>query len=259
LVHSIAASDPAYCGLITWCGVDYPSASGWIQDKTKTIGVFDLFRIPKLGSSMYMAQVSKEIVIEPSFYWSFDGKFSVSTLGNESYIWSNAESLELFVDSKSFITLKPSTSESFKWLKYPPFIADFRTVGPKTLPDLKINALVGGQPVTSRLFSSNTTSDRFTLVADDKDLSSDGSDTTRLVFQVEDQYGNRRPSTVGSVQFQVTGTAGNLIGPNPFPIDQTTGAGAVWIRSAGVGIRGRVSVVAKHQFLGTASVDIQIL
>ncbi len=45
-------------------------------------------------------------------------------------------------------------------------------------------------------------------------------------------------------------------GDNPFPIGSTGGDGAVWIRSAGVGITGGVVLVATHQFLGTADVEI---
>ncbi len=255
MVQNRAASDLAYCGLIGWCAFDYPSGKDYSDEATKFNGVFDIFRIPKPGAAIYMAQISQDLVIEPSFYWCFDGIFSLSTLGNETLIWSNAEVLKLFIDEQPFAVLYPSTSESYNRLEHPPFIADFTGVSNATFPELRINAYIDGQVVGYRLFSSNTSADQFSMVADDTELQADGSDSTRVVLQVVDQYGNLRPSTVGEVQLELIGNAATLIGDNPFPIGDTGGAGAVWIRSSGLGNKGAVLVVAEHA-LGFATVEI---
>lgn len=258
IVHNLAVSNPAYCGVICWCGFDYPSGSGYTDQAEKTIGVFDLFRIPKLGASLYHSQMSPVPVIEPSFYWTFDGQFSVSRLGKDAFVWANADILKLSIDGKAFATLNPTTRDNYKLLKRPPFIADFSSVNNKSKHELQVDSYdSSGKLLKSRLFSSDSSLDRFTMAADDLQLNADGSDATRIAFQVVDKYANLRPSIVGMVQFQVVGTAGMLIGDNPFPIGQTGGAGAVWIRSAGLGMTGQVVIVGTHNLLGNASVSIQ--
>ncbi|HKN96696.1 MAG TPA: glycoside hydrolase family 2 TIM barrel-domain containing protein [Pseudonocardiaceae bacterium] len=68
-VHERAAADPRYCGLLAWCGFDYPS--GWYHsaDGVKYPGVVDVIRIPKLDAAFYQSQVYPSIrpVIEPGF------------------------------------------------------------------------------------------------------------------------------------------------------------------------------------------------
>jgi beta-galactosidase len=104
MVHNLAHTSRAYCGLVAWCAMDYPSGCGALTrpDATKTIGVIDLFRIPKLGAAFYRSAVSSNdtVVIEPSFYFRFDGQFDVRSL-DAALIWTNAKQLEVVADSVS--------------------------------------------------------------------------------------------------------------------------------------------------------------
>ncbi|CAF0879427.1 unnamed protein product [Didymodactylos carnosus] len=260
MVHSQAAADPRYCGVVSWCGFDYPSAAG--TDGVKYPGVVNEFRVPKLGAAMYAAQINpkQRIVIEPAFYWYFNGTQSVSTLGSQALIWSNADKLELFIAEKHFATLSPST-DLFGNLSYPPFIADFTAAiidANTSLPDLRIDSYAAsGQKLGSRLFSSNTSTDRFSMSVDDEILFADGADSTRVMFQVVDNYGVPRPSLYGYVQFQLTGPA-RIIGDNPFPIGATGGVGAIWIRTQ-LGLTGNVTVVGTHSSLGSVGKNISVL
>jgi len=136
LVHSQAAANQRFCGVIAWCGFDYPSERGF--DGVKYPGVIDLFRVPKFGAAIYMSQVDpkQRVVIEPAFYWDFSGNFSVTTLRDGALIWSNADKLELFLDGKSFVTLVPDT-KMFPHLKYPPFVGNFTAIDQTTKPEIK--------------------------------------------------------------------------------------------------------------------------
>jgi len=256
LVHSQAAADPRFCGVIAWCGFDYPSAQGF--QGVKYPGIIDEFRVPKLGAAIYISQVNpnQRVVIEPAFYWDFSGNCSVRTLNNGALIWANADKLELFLSGKPFASLEPD-SNMFPHLKYPPFIANFTAIDNTTKPELRIDAYASGQLLGSRNFSSDTSTDKLSMVSDDEFIMADGSDVTRVVFRVVDTYGAPRPLVDGSVQLQLTGPA-TLIGDNPFPLGDTGGVGAVWIRSKRY-VPGDALLVAKHPSLGSVQVKITIV
>jgi beta-galactosidase len=60
-VHSIAASDDRYCGLLGWCGFDYDSLKATTYEGLKWPGVVDTFRVPKPGAAFYQAQADAEV------------------------------------------------------------------------------------------------------------------------------------------------------------------------------------------------------
>jgi beta-galactosidase len=75
------------------------------------------------------------------------------------------------------------------------------------------------------------TKDQFSLTADDDTLIADGSDATRLVFRVLDQYGASRPFANGPVSLKISGP-GTIVGDNPFTLmNDSGGVGAVWIKT----------------------------
>ena len=119
---------------------------------------------------------------------------------------------------------------AFPHLKYPPFFADLDLDG-STHPELRIDGYLGDRLVLSRSFSSDHSADRLSLKLDDPELIGDGSDATRLVFQVTDKFGALRPIAHGEIAIQVHGP-GVLVGDNPFQLEDTGGSGAVWIKAA---------------------------
>ncbi len=169
----------------------------------KTPGVADVFRIPKLGATFYLAQVDpgKQAVMEPNSYWDF-GPQTPSGPGKRAAIFSNCESLELFVNGKRLTTVQPDR-ENFPHLKYPPFFADFSAVEGAGKPELRIDGYVGSQRALSRSFSADSSRDQLSLRADDTELVADGSDPTRLVFRATDQFGAPRPFVGGEVTLQL--------------------------------------------------------
>jgi beta-galactosidase len=256
-VHGRAASNDRYCGLLAWCGFDYPS--GWYHSVhgVKYPGVVDFFRIPKLGAAFYQSQVdpSTRVVIEPAFYWDFGPKSPAAGPGRLATIWSNCDRLELYLDDRHAGTVRPAHKQ-FPHLANPPFLANL-TVRPGTQPELRIDGYLGSRLAMRRQFSADPSTDVLSCVSDDTVLAADGQDATRIVIRAVDRYGAPRPFVTGSVQFALDGP-GVLVGDNPFDFESAGGAGAVWLRTIR-GQTGQVSVYAAHPTLGTSMtvVDVQ--
>ena len=253
--HDRAAAYQRMGGLVAWCAFDYGSLMN-SYDGVKCPGIADIFRIPKLGASFYMAQVDPKIrpVIEPNFYWDF-GPRMPSGPGKKAAIFSNCDRLEFFVNGKHHATVHPDRA-NFPHTQYPPFFADLSTDGSRK-PELRIDGYVGNSRVLSRSFSSDPTKDHLLLNADGNDLAGDGIDAIRLEFKAVDRYGASRPFVGGEVAFEVEGP-GVIVGDNPFQWAVSGGVGAVWIKATKCEA-GRIKVTATHASLGKASVEIDVL
>jgi beta-galactosidase len=252
--HSKAASYPRCAGVIAWCAFDYGSLIN-SYNGVKTPGVADVFRIPKLGASFYQTQGNPKLrpLIKPNFYWDFGPQTPLGP-GKHAAIFSNCDHLELFVNGDKFAVAQPDR-ENFPHLHYPPFFCDFVIEGTAS-PELRIDGYIGGRLTLSSSFSSDTTQDQLFLAADDAKLNGDGADATRLVFAVVDKFGAPRPFAGGEVAFELTGP-GLIVGDNPFPLADSGGVGAIWIRTV-VNSSGQIGVTAKHSFLGSRSVEIDV-
>ncbi len=237
--HTRVADHERIAGTIAWCAFDYASLVN-DSEAIKCPGVADVFRLPKLGAAFYLAQVEPSVrpVIEPSFYWDF-GPQTPSGPGERAAIFSNCERLKLFIDGKPHATLKPDRT-NFANLRFPPFFADLKLDG-AAHPELRIDGYVDSKQVLSRSFSSDHTTDRFWLHADDAELANDGADSTRLAFAVVDRFGAPRAFAGGDVALDLDGP-GVIVGDNPFALEANGGAGAVYIRT----IPGRVGKDSHH-------------
>lgn len=253
--HNKAAENPRICGVIAWCGFEYGSLVNQYHN-VKYPGVADVFRAPKLGASFYQAQVNPKVkpVIIPDFYWDFGSKTPKGP-GKNSAIFSNCERLELFVDGKAYKTLHPD-STNYSKLKYPPFFVDMELDGTNH-PELRIDGYAGGKMVLSKSFSSDSSLDKFFVKADDKELVGDGSDATRLEFKVTDKFGEPRLYAGGKVSFEIKGT-GEIVGDNPFNLEESGGVAAVWIKTK-PDSSGEITVEATHISLGSKSVVIRVI
>lgn len=242
--HDRALAWPRMAGVIAWCAFDYGSLVNSSR-ALKTPGIADVFRIPKLGASFYQVQVSPQVrpVIAPNFYWD-------SAAVKNAAIFSNCERLRISIDGKQIAEVRPDR-EHFPHLKYPPFFCDLDTGR-----ELRIDGYVGDRVALSRSFSSDQAADQFLLSADDKELAGDGSDATRLVFQVADRFGAPRPLAGGEVKLEISGP-GTIVGDNPFQLAESGGVGAVWIRTLAKR-SGRIVVTATHSSLGRKSVSITV-
>lgn len=251
--HDRTADHPRIAGAIAWCAFDYASLMN-AYNAVKCPGVADVFRIPKLGASFYLAQVAPSVrpVIEPDFYWDF-GPQTPSGPGDHAAIFSNCERLELFINGKQHAVLHPDRA-GFPHLLSPPFFADLKIDG-AAHPELRIDGYVGNSRVITRSFSSDPSADRLWLHADDTALMADGSDMTRLAFAVVDKFGAPRAYAAGTVSLRIQGP-GTIIGDNPFALADNGGAGAVWISTI-AGHTGTIRIEAEHSSLGKKTVEVQ--
>jgi beta-galactosidase len=255
-VHNIAASDDRYCGVLAWGGYDYPSGNGNQYQGVKYIGVADLFRVLKPGAAIYQSQVdpNQRPVIQPAFYWDFGPVSPVTSLPT-AMVCSNLDRLEVYVEDRHHATVTPDTT-GYGNLRYPPSFVDFSGVDGSTHPELRIDGYLGSRKVASRRFSSDPSTDRLHVAADDTELVGDGSDATRVEFRAVDKYGAPRPYVGGQVELSVSGPA-ELLGDNPFPFADTGGAAAVWVRTLR-NSPGTVTVRAAHPGLGRAQAAIRV-
>jgi beta-galactosidase len=252
--HSRAGANKQNCGVIAWCAFEYASPVNPFQG-VKYPGVADVFRIPKLGATFYRAQLSPKIrpVIEPNFYWDF-GPQTVNGPGKNVAIFSNCQRLDLFVAGKLTASVQPDHA-NFPHLKHAPFFTDLYFDG-VAQPELRIDGYVDNIMVISRSFSADTRHDRLLLETDDNVLFGDGADATRVTFRIVDKFGASRPFGKGDVAFTIHGP-GSIVGDNPFKLEDSGGAGAIWVRTA-PGSAGRIVLKATHSLLGTSSIEIKV-
>jgi beta-galactosidase len=252
--HSRTADHPRIGGAIAWCAFDYASLVN-AYNAVKCPGISDVFRIPKLGASFYLAQVEPSVrpVIEPDFYWDF-GAHTPAGPGDHAAIFSNCDRLELFIDGKPRSVLHPDRA-GFPNLRYPPFFVDLQIVG-SAHPELRIDGYAGNTRLLSRSFSSDPSTDKFWLRADDTELVADGADATRLAFAVVDKFGAQRAYAGGRVSIKIDGP-GTIVGDNPFSLDENGGGGAVWVRSS-AGCTGLIRIEAVHTTFGVQVAKILV-
>lgn len=254
-VHHQAGSDDRYLGLVAWSALDYQSMTGWVNRRMKRNGVLDTFRVPKPGAAVYQSQIDPRIrpVIQPAFYWDFGPGSPPNGPGRWAMVCSNCDRLEVSVDGEQRRGVEKDL-RNYGYLQYPPFLVDL-TVSDADKPELKIEGYVGDELVLSRTFSSDRATDGLLVEADDKEIVSDGSDATRVVFRSVDKHGNPRPYVRGAVKFSLEGP-GVLVGDNPFDFEANGGVGAVWVRSV-ENQPGQVRLTVAHPDLGERTVQVE--
>jgi beta-galactosidase len=119
--------------------------------------------------------------------------------------------------------------------------------------DLRVDGYLKGQQVVSKTYSGRGVDQKFSIHADDAELSADGADSTRAVFRVTDEFGAIRPYANDAIALSLDGPA-QIIGDNPFTL--VGGTGAVWIRTREQA--GTVHLTAKHPRLGTQTVSFTL-
>lgn len=243
---------PVAIGGLGWCAFDYPSPCGPRWRETKTPGVYDLFRLPKPAAGFYASQVSpnERVVLLPGFVWD---EVRPRPPGRPAPVWSNCDLIEVYAGDVLIDRVQPAREE-FPHLASPPFFVTLPAGGPAEAPEIRLVGHLGGREVVTRLLVGDRSGDRLSVWVDDTTIAADGVDATRLVIVETDRAGNLRHRSGPAVDLAVDGPAA-LVGPNPFPLGETGGAGAVWLRSID-GRPGRVTVTARHPVYGSAVVEL---
>jgi len=247
-VHDQLASNPQYAGGIGWCAFDYNTHSDFgAGDRICYHGVTDIFREPKPAAGFYQSQCDpqEEIVLAPAFHWAPSDEARQFTV---AMICSNCDHLKLYdkhgEDWRLFAEADPDR-EQFKHLQYPPFSIDL-TKSERNWGDLRVDGYIDGKHVISRTYSGRGVDQNFSLHPDDLELYADGTDATRVVFRVTDEFGAIRPYASDPIVLNLEGPA-EIIGDNPFAL--IGGTGAIWVRAKEE--PGTVTLTARHPRLGT--------
>lgn len=251
-VHNQIASDNKYAGGIAWCAFDYNThdyfGSG---DRICYHGVSDIFRIPKPAAGFYKSQceTSEEIVLEPAFDWARGDENETFT---NAMVCSNCERLKFYIGERLVAEAEPDR-KTYPNLKYPPFVPNLHDAINKGWDDLRIEGYIGGKKVIEKKMSGKGVDRQFFITPDDNELVGDGIDMTRVVLKVTDEFGNVRPFANAAIMLSIEGP-GEIVGENPFAL--VGGGGAVWIKTKEA--IGTISLNAKHPWLGTKTVVIQV-
>ncbi len=251
-IHNQLASNPQYAGGIGWCAFDYNTHGDFGSgDRICYHGVTDIFREPKPAAGFYKSQCdpAEEIVLEPAFHWA-RGDESIGF--TKAVVCSNCDHLKFYINDELVAEADPDRQE-FAHLPYPPFVVALGELFHKW-GDLRIEGYLRGKQVTVRKFSGKGVDAKFNLLQDDSRLFADGSDSTRIVFRVTDEFGNIRPFSADPITLKMEGPA-EIIGDNPFAL--VGGTGAVWIRAKQQ--PGTVRLFASHPQLGTQMIALEIV
>ncbi|GAA5019835.1 glycoside hydrolase family 2 protein [Actinopolymorpha pittospori] len=260
--HDEAMGDHRFAGLLAWVGFDYEANMGNHHRGVKTSGLGDVFRVLKPGAAIYRSQVdpARRVVIEPAFTWNppefgqanaFGGRAEgrLWSPGAEAMICSNCDRLEVYLGERHVASIAPDR-ERFPHLPYAPSFVDL-TLAETDDPELRIDGYLDGKLVGTRRFSGDRSGDSLALTPDETEILADGVDAVRVVLAVVDRYGEARGSSRAVVDLEVSGP-GELIGDNPFDLDDTGAVAAVWVRSV-AGEPGRIIVRASTPEWGSTT------
>jgi beta-galactosidase len=255
-IYNQINGNAGYAGGLGWCAFDYQTHADFGSgDHICYHGVMDIFRIPKPAAGFFRSQCSpaEEPVLEPGFHFAENdqpGGFE------HAVICSNCEVLKCFIkqsaDWRPLVDLHPAR-EDFPNLAHPPFFLSLPN-GNDDWGDLRIDGYVQGMLVISRSFSGKGIDQKFTVACDDSELIADGSDATRIVLRVTDEYGAIRPLCNDPIQLSIEGDA-TLLGSNPLAL--AGGVAAVWIKANRT--PGMVVVRAVHPRFGEQSLQIKVM
>ncbi len=253
-IYNQLYSDDRYSGGIGWCAFDYDTHSYLgAGDRMCYHGVADIFRIAKPAAALYTSQCdpAEEIVLEPGFGWSW-GDHPAGGGPGVFPICSNCDHVKVYVNGELKTEADPDR-QTYPHLPHPPFLTNMGGVDFYHWGDVRVEGYLNGKLAATRMISGRGADAQFHVTPDDAELMGDGSDATRVVLRVTDEYGYPRKYATGAIAFNLEGP-GEIIGDNPFSLEG--GVGAVWIRAKES--PGTIRLVARHPYLGTKTVEISV-
>lgn len=236
-------------------------------------GVADMWRLPKEAYFLFQAEWTEIPMVHIAGHWTWPES---SGRNRKVRIYSNCDTVELFLNGKSLGLRKPAaqervwqdfralvdqfrdteelggqfTQERFQGacLKHPPFVWDEVAYQPGVLLAVgkKGNTRVRHQARTAGLASS------IILKPDKGPLVADGADVIFVEADVVDSAGTVVPTAQNWIAFSATGP-GRLLGGTT-EIDAISGIAAINVQSTGE--RGEVVVRASSPGLGSASLRV---
>lgn len=220
-------------GAIGWCAFDYNTHGDYgAGDKICYHGIFDMFRIPKYAAYVYRTQKSpkEEIILKPATEFSRGEKDLYGIM--PFLVMTNCDYIEVFMYGKSLGYFFPSNK--FFGLPHPPIEVnvDVGELWNEVWQDGKIVGYIDGKPVAEYLYVRDPHLSGFTVVQDDKVISSADVDTARFELSFVDQLGH--PCIFYNGVFEIE-TEGDIEVIGPKFIAPAGGRIAVWVKSVPTG------------------------
>lgn len=185
---------PWVAGEFVWTGFDYigePTPFPW-PSASSYFGIVDLCGFPKDRYYLYQSQWTDKPMVHILPHWNWQG-FE----GKEIPVWcySNCESVELFLNGKSFGEKKFSDSEDLhlEWKV------------PYTSGILKVVAKNNGKVVCIDEVQTAGTPAKILLTPDRNEILADGEDLSYAKIEIVDQEGRVCPNADNQVKFKIEG------------------------------------------------------
>ena len=279
-----------WLGTLHWCMCDCgepgdaAAASVWerVNDEIRPrwpgndyYGCLDMWRLPKNSFYLFQSQWTEKPMIHIAGHWTWPNE---SGKPRQVRIYSNCDTVELFLNSRSLGTHKPASQEQV-WnnfrataakyhsiedmierlsedrlpgssLRHPPFIWDAVTYQPGTLTAVgrKNGITVKDERGTAAKPA------QLLLIADQPALKADGQDVAFIQAHVLDSKGVLVPTARPWISFTVEGPARLLGGTTA--IDAISGIAAINLQSTGES--GRALVRAEAPGLTAGSVELTV-
>jgi beta-galactosidase len=211
---SFCSSREWLAGGFVWTGFDYrgePSPNGW-PNISSQYGIIDTCGFPKDSFFYYQSWWTTQPVLHLFPHWNWEGME-----GKEIAVWvySNLESVELFLNGKSLGAKDVKKDSHVAWLV------------PYAPGSIEARGAKGGQVAMTAKRETTNAAAKLAMRADRQEVSADGEDVVMFAVEVQDAQGRVLPVTDSVVEFRVSGF-GKLIGVgNGDPTDHESDKGSI--------------------------------
>jgi beta-galactosidase len=243
-------------GAIGWCAFDYNTHGDFGSgDRLCYHGVMDIWRLPKWAAYVYRSQKSpsEEVVLHAASQWTMGDRAGG---GNSPlYILTNCEEVDVFLGKEHHGRFRPSADE-FPNLPHPPVTVKGLGLDMSSrFATLRLVGYIGGKQVAEQLIEADGIPRKLEFYPEDMQLKADGMDMTRLVFKLVDNYGNRLPFSIQTVEFVLLEGDAQLIGENPFAL--VGGQAALFLRAGQK--KGKVRIMAKTRRVDPVEIVVELV
>jgi len=206
-------------------------------------GIMDIFRLPKFSYWFFKSQGDIDPVC-------FIASYNTPLSGTRVRVFSNADSVALYINNTLVSNQAPDSNPSTINLKHPPFTFTLKEYKAGTL---KAVGKRNGHDYAVSTVTTPSMPSKLRLTADfsNKPLHADGVDAIFIYSAITDSLGNHAFFADSLITFTISGKA-EIIGENP--VKAEAGIASVLIRTSDPG---KVTVRAKGNNLSSAEMMIE--
>jgi beta-galactosidase len=254
-VQSLAMAMGGLSGAIGWCAFDYNTHQDFGSgDRVCYHGVMDMWRQPKWAAYVYRSQKSPqdEVVLQVASHWTMGDRAGG---GNSPlYVLTNCDEIDVWVGATHHGRFS-AASDEFPSLPHPPIkVKGLGLDWGSKFAMLRVVGYIGGKQVAEQIIEGDSIPRKLEFYAEDTQLKADGMDMTRLVFKLVDNYGNRLPYAIQTVDFELLEGDAQLIGENPFAL---VGGQAALLLRAGQK-KGKVRIMARARRVAPVEITVEL-